>query len=165
MTKLYFIRRTPSEVSIFGGSVYVDIDGKRVGEVGMTDLVIDAYPGQHIIKMYKSHTFDSFIGFADVTLNIEEGKDLTLRYSAPMTTTQPGHIVVADFVSIDEINNQINQSESALSQEMHQNNVRLQMQNDNYRRKTTSTVVWIIVLSVLTGIIFYLYQMALFDLI
>jgi hypothetical protein len=36
MGTLVFMRRTPSEVEMFGGEVFVDIDGKNVAKVGLS---------------------------------------------------------------------------------------------------------------------------------
>ena len=56
MGDFFVLRRTQSEIDIFGGDVYVDIDGKNVGIVGKEDLQIQLSPGPHTIKMYKSHS-------------------------------------------------------------------------------------------------------------
>lgn len=163
MAKLYFIRRTASEIEIFGGSVYADIDGKRVGEVGTTDLVIDVEPGQHTIKMYKSHTYDTFIGFAEVVLHIEDGKDLTLRYSAPMVITQAGHIVVTDFTSINDINQQISKKESTLRAEKRESDLKIQRQEEESQKNNNALIFWIVVVPIIIGLIYFFIEMAYID--
>lgn len=158
MAQLYFLRRTLSEIEIFGGTVYADIDGKRVGEIGRTDLVVDVEPGQHTIKMYKSHIYDTFIGFAEVTLNIENDKALVLRYSAPMVVTQSGHIVVTDFTSIDEINRQINQKESALRAEKRESDLQILKQKEEAQKNNNSLIFWIIVVPAIIGLLYFFIQ-------
>lgn len=167
MTKLYFIRRTPSEIEIFGGTVYAEIDGKMVGEVGISDLIIDVEPGQHTIKMYKSHTYDTFIGFAEVNLNVEDGKDLTFRYSAPMTVTQAGHIVVADFTSIDDIDRQINQKENHLRTEKRENDLQEQKKETESQKNNKALILLVVVvpaliaaMSIFAGLIYFIAEMA-----
>ena len=163
MAKLYFVRRTASEIEIFGGSVYADIDGKRVGEIGTTDLVVDVEPGQHTIKMYKSHTYDTYIGFAEITLHVETGKDLTLRYSAPMVVTQAGHIVVTDFTSVEDINRQIYQKESTLRAEKRESDLQIQKQEEQSQKNNTALIFWIVVVPIIVGLLYYFIQMAYID--
>ena len=164
MAKLYFIRRTPSDFQIFGGSVYADIDGKCVGEVGMNDLVIDVTPGVHIIKMYKSHTYNHFIGFAETMINVEEGKDLTLTYSPPMLITQPGYIVVADFISIYEINRQLEQREWQLRSERIANDYRIHQEIEASNKSSNNAIGLIIglcvVLPAVIGLLYFFIEMA-----
>lgn len=159
MAKLYFIRRTLSEIEIFGGTVFVDIDGKRVGEVGRTDLVVNVESGQHTIKMYKSHTYDTFIGFAEVKLDVEDDKTLVLRYSAPMVITQSGHIVVTDFVSIDDINRQIDQKEAMLQAEKRENDLLIQKQEEESKKNNNTLFFLIIVVPIVIGLIYFFAEM------
>ena len=163
MATLYFMRRTPSEIEIFGGSVYADIDGKRIGEIGKSDLVVDVEPGLHTIKMYKSHTYGTFVGFAEVTLNIEDEKDLTLRYSAPMVTTQAGHIVVTDFTSIDDINRFISQKESTLRAEKRESDLQIQKQDEESQKNNNALIFWVVVVPSIIGLICFFVEMACID--
>lgn len=97
MAQLVFMRRTPSEVGMFGGEVFVDIDGKNVGKVGLSDFEMTVSEGTHVIKMYKSHKYDTFIGFAQADLNIAANDKLLIKYSAPMVVSQPGNMVITDY--------------------------------------------------------------------
>lgn len=160
MPKLYFVHRTESEIAIFGGTVFVDLDGKRVGEVFKSHLIIDVAPGTHIIKMYKSHTYDTFVGFAEVSINVEENKDLTFRYSAPMLVTQPGHIVVADFISLVHIDEQLKRSESMLKQEKQANDLHIQTQNKESEKNNNMLIFWIVVVPIISTLLFFIIQMA-----
>lgn len=99
MGQLVFMRRTPSEVGKFGGEVFIDIDGKNIGKLGLTEFEISVSDGAHLVKMYKSHKYETFIGFAESKLNIAEGDKLLIRYSAPMVVSQPGNMVITDYDS------------------------------------------------------------------
>ena len=76
-SKLIFIRRTKQEEEIFGGIVYVDVDGKNIGQLSTQDLIYEIAPGKHHIKMYKSHKFDTLIGIAEE--DIEKKRLIILR--------------------------------------------------------------------------------------
>lgn len=97
MAKLVFLQRTTKEVEIFGGDVFFDIDGKNVGKLSLVNQIIDLTAGEHTIKMYKSHTFDTFIGFAESKITINEGESLMVKYSCPMMINQPGNMVISEY--------------------------------------------------------------------
>lgn len=99
--KIVFMRRSLKEIELFGGDVYIDIDGKNIGILKTTDYVIELENGKHTIKMYKSHKYDTYIGFAETEVNIKEGNDLLVQYSCPMIITQPGNIIVSDYKSLE----------------------------------------------------------------
>lgn len=163
VSKLYFIGRTQSEIDIFGGTVYIDIDGKQIGELGRDIKVVDVGIGVHIIKMYKTHTFNTFIGFAEINLTVEENKDLTLRYVAPMLVNQAGHIVVSDFVSIDQIERQLNVSEHDLSQQKRESDLQFQRQEKQQKENNKALIFWIFTLPVIIGLLYFIIEMAFLD--
>jgi len=107
--KVVFMRRTPKEMELFGGDVYIDIDGKNIGILRTADFTTELENGRHTIKMYKSHKYDTFIGFAETEVNIEEGRDLLVKYSCPMVVTQPGNIIVSDYTSEEQIANAVSE--------------------------------------------------------
>ena len=72
MARLVFLKRTPKEIEIFGGNIFFDIDGKNIGKLTLENQIINIAAGTHTIKMYKSHTYDTFIGFAESTITISE---------------------------------------------------------------------------------------------
>ena len=84
MGTLTFLRRTQKEIEIFGGDVFFDIDGKNVGKLSLQNQDIEVTAGIHTIKIYKSHTFDTFIGFAESTVTVDENEHLMIKYAAPM---------------------------------------------------------------------------------
>ncbi len=97
MAKLVFLQRTQKEIEIFGGEVFFDIDGKNVGKLTTVNQTIELPAGEHMVKMYKSHTFDTFIGFAEQTISLSENESLMVKYSAPMMVSQPGNMVISEY--------------------------------------------------------------------
>jgi len=97
MGQLVFMGRTPSEVEKFGGEVFIDIDGKNVGKLGLSEFEVSVSEGVHLVKMYKSHKYETFIGFAESELKVAQGDKLLFRYSAPMVVSQPGNIIVTEY--------------------------------------------------------------------
>lgn len=97
MGKLVFLQRTQKEVEIFGGDVFFDIDGKNAGKLTSVNQTIELPAGEHTVKMYKSHTFDTFIGFAEQTISLGEDESLMVKYSAPMMVSQPGNMVISEY--------------------------------------------------------------------
>ena len=95
MAKLVFLKRTQKEIEIFGGDVYFDIDGKNAGKLSLTNQIVEIPAGEHTVKMYKSHTFDTFIGFAESVINVTDDEQLMIKYSAPMMINQPGNMVIS----------------------------------------------------------------------
>ena len=53
--------------------------------------------------MYKSHTFDTFIGFAEQAITLDEDESLMVRYSCPMMVSQPGNMIISDYSKENEI--------------------------------------------------------------
>lgn len=101
--KVVFMRRTQKEIDIFGGIVFIDIDGKNIGQLGTDDFIIDLPEGKHKIKMYKSHTYDTYIGFAETEIDIKANENLLIKYAAPMLVNQPGNIIVSNYISQEDI--------------------------------------------------------------
>ena len=165
MPKLYFVRRTPSELQIFGGTVYIDIDGKRVGQLSQSDLIIEVAPGVNEIKMYKTHTYDTFVGVAEVRVNFEEDKDLVLRYSAPMVVSQPGHIVITDFISLQEIEEMVSQKETSLKAEKQTNDTQLRQQEARSKKNSSAFILLFILIPVIIGLLYYFIFKSYLDLI
>lgn len=103
--KFVFLRRTQKEIEVFGGDVYVDINGRNVGILGTTDFTYEITPGKYKIKMYKSHTYNSFIDHAETEITLLENEQLLIKYSPPMLINQPGNIVVSNFESYEQVDN------------------------------------------------------------
>lgn len=102
MAKLVFLQRTQKEIDIFGGDVFFDIDGKNAGKLSLSNQTVELPAGEHTIKMYKSHTYDTFIGFAEQTITLSEDEALMIKYSAPMMVSQPGNMVISEYSEAKE---------------------------------------------------------------
>ena len=76
MSNFVVLKRTQSEIDVFGGDVYIDIDGKNAGIVQKQNLYFDLSVGKHTSKMYKSHTMGTFIGVSETEIDIIEGEKL-----------------------------------------------------------------------------------------
>ena len=84
--KFVFVKRTSEEIRIFGGEVFIDIDGKNVAKLDNNTITIDVSEGTHTVKMYKSHHYGSMIGFAENVIGIRDNEILVFKYSSPMIT-------------------------------------------------------------------------------
>ena len=83
--------------------MFFDIDGKNAGKLSLTNQTVELPAGDHTIKMYKSHTYDTFIGFAEQTISITEDEALMVKYSCPMMVTQPGNMVISEYSEVKEV--------------------------------------------------------------
>src|SRR5699024_2894549 len=101
--KVVFMRRTQKEIDVFGGAVFIDVDGKNIGQLGIDDFIIDLPEDKHKIKMYKSHTYDTYIGFAESEIDVKANENLLIKYAAPMLVNQPGNIIVSNYTSQQDI--------------------------------------------------------------
>ena len=115
--KLIFVRRSQEQIDIFGGEVFADVDGKKVATIGTETITYEVPAGRHIVKMYKSHEYGSMIGFAESEFTINDNEALVFNYSPPMKVTQPGHIVVSDFTSYEEIENEVATTAKVIAKE------------------------------------------------
>lgn len=157
MAKLIFLKRTQQEIEIFGGDVYFDIDGKNAGKLSLTNQTIELSAGEHIVKMYKSHTFDTFIGFAEAVINITDNEQLMVKYSAPMMISQPGNMVISEYTEEKE-RAAIKEREYSIHRDFVATETQKQQADENYK-KGVMTVVWVavaiaVVLGVFYGILF-----------
>lgn len=157
--KVIFMRRTPKEKEIFGGDVYIDIDGKNVGKLDLSDLTFQLESGKHKFRMYKSHSFDTFVGFAETEIDTSDGNDLLVKYSPPMLINQPGNILVSDYISSSQIDEMVEEKERKLSTEFNEENQRKAELEEKSRNGTTIFIVSMIIIL----IIFIFEMMAIYD--
>jgi len=141
----------------------VDIDGKRIGELSSVDLVVEVDEGLHTIKMYKSHTYDTLIGFAEVVVEILSNQSLTFRYSAPMMLSQPGHIIMSDFTSIEDINKLVKEKEQALAKEKQENDNQARIKENEATKSNSILFFWIIFAPIVIWLIYWMIEMAYID--
>lgn len=153
MAKLVFLRRTDKEIEVFGGDVYFDLDGKNIGRLSRTNQEIDVLPGKHTIKMYKSHSYDTFIGFAESTIDVDETEELMVRYAAPMAVNQPGNMIISayDYCKETEV---LRNREQTIAHDYAADVNRKKEQNEKYN---TGIIIWI-VLMIIGAIIFAIWE-------
>lgn len=148
--KLVFLRRTPKEIEIFGGEVYIDVDGKNVGILGNTDFIINVSQGNHKIKMYKSHTYGSFIGNAETEILVSEGEELLIKYSAPMLLNQSGNIIINEFKSDSQADELAKEKEDKIT--IDDNNAK-QKKYEQERKSQNGIIIFIVIMIIIA--IFY----------
>jgi hypothetical protein len=158
MAQLVFLQRTQKEIEIFGGDVFFDIDGKNVGMLSLTNKSVELSAGQHTIKMYKSHTFDTFIGFAESTITLNENEKLIVRYSAPLMVNQPGNIIITEYSEQSETE-AIEKREATINRDF----VAIETQKREAAEKYKNGVWIMIWISIALGVIFALYYYSLMN--
>lgn len=157
MAKLVFLKRTQKEIEIFGGDVYFDIDGKNAGKLSLTNQIVEITAGEHTVKMYKSHTFDTFIGFAESVINVTDDEQLMIKYSAPMMINQPGNMVISEYTETKE-QEVIREREYSIQRDFVATETQKKQAEENYKNGVM-TVVWVavgiaVVLGIFYGILF-----------
>ena len=157
MAKLVFLKRTQKEIEIFGGDVYFDIDGKNAGKLSLTNQIVEIPAGEHTVKMYKSHTFDTFIGFAETVINVTDDEQLMIKYSAPMMINQPGNMVISEYTETKE-QEVIREREYSIQRDFVATETQKKQAEENYKNGVM-TVVWVavgiaVVLGIFHGILF-----------
>lgn len=156
MAKLVFLRRTSNEIKVFGGDVYFDIDGKNAGRLSLVNQTIEITAGEHSIKMYKSHTFDTFIGFAEAVINVTDDEQLMIKYSAPMMINQPGNMVISEYTEAKE-QEAITERDYSIHRDFVATETQKKQADVNYK-KGVMTVIWVAVgITVALGIIYGIY--------
>ena len=157
MAKLVFLKRTQKEIEKFGGDVYFDIDGKNAGKLSLTNQIVEIPAGEHTVKMYKSHTFDTFIGFAETVINVTDDEQLMIKYSAPMMINQPGNMVISEYTETKE-QEVIREREYSIQRDFVATETQKKQAEENYKNGVM-TVVWVavgiaVVLGIFYGILF-----------
>lgn len=149
MPKLVFLKRTQKEIELFGGDVFFDLDGKNAGKLTTEDQFLEVSAGKHTIKMYKSHSFDTYIGFAESTVEILENEDLMVRYAAPMMVNQPGNMVISKYEpeSVDSI---VEERDKRIERDY----VAVEKRKEEQNKKYNNGVKWVIIIFVILAIIY-----------
>ena len=151
MAKLIFLRRTEKEIQVFGGDVYIDIDGKNVGLLSRVNQEFEISAGKHTVKMYKSHSYDTFIGFAESTINVVEDEQLMVRYAAPMAANQPGNLIISAYDSFKETEI-LRARENAIQRDYAAAEYRKQEQNNKYNTGVIVFICFLIVDAIIWAI-------------
>ena len=160
MNKNFFIlRRTESEKKIFGGEVYIDIDGKNIGILGTDDFAIELSEGTHTLKMYKSHSMGTFIGIAESSFNIASEEKLFARYSAPLMANQSGTIIISKYESSYQLESLSADIEQQLNHEF-QREQKEQLQREEESKKSGNTFfIWIFIVPAVLGVLYWIITM------
>lgn len=153
MAKLIFLRRTDKEIEVFGGDVYFDLDGKNIGKLSRINREIEVVPGKHTIKMYKSHSYDTFIGFTESTIDVGEDENLMVRYAAPMAVNQPGNMIISAYDYQKEAE-AIRNREQTIAHDYAADVNRKKEQNEKYN---TGVKIWIACM-IIGAIIFAIWE-------
>ena len=119
--KIIVVRRTKEEIKIFGGEVFIDIDGVNVGKLAEIDFDYSIPIGRHKIKMYKTHSFGTHIGISEVEIDVTENIPLVVKYTNPMHVNSPGNIIVTEYKSNKDINDIVAEADKILSSERIEN--------------------------------------------
>lgn len=161
--KFAILRRSQSERDIFGGEVYIDVDGRNVGTVGDTDFFIDLAEGQHKLKMYKSHTMGTFIGMAESDLFLSNGEMLVATYAPPMLVNQSGVIIISSYQGQQDLDQMAFQKENQLNCEQRKEEEKKRQQVEQSEKNNTTLFLWIFVIPVVLGLIYWISIMSTFD--
>lgn len=153
MARLVFLRRTEKEIEVFGGDIYFDIDGKNVGMLSRINQEIELPAGQHTIKMYKSHSYDTYIGFAESTITLSDNEHLMVRYAAPMMANQPGNIIISQYDAYKE-QELLQNRENVIQRDYSADIRRRQEQNEKYN---TGVKIWIVCM-IIGAIVFAIWE-------
>jgi Ca2+/H+ antiporter len=98
--------------------------------------------------MYKSHKYESFIGFAESLLNVAEDDKLLIRYSAPMVVSQPGNMVITDY-DIQVVEQLAVHRELSISRDAKQDNERMEESN----RKSSNATIFVFAIMIISTIL------------
>ena len=153
MAKFVFLQRTQKDIEIFGGDVYFDIDGKNVGKLSLQNQTIEIPAGSHTIKMYKSHTFDTFIGFAEATITIKDDEPLMVKYSCPMMISQPGNMVISEYSEQKEAE-AVRARDAMINRDFVAEETRKKQADDNYKNGVKVVILVAVAIAVVLGIFY-----------
>lgn len=157
MAKLVFLQRTQKEIEIFGGEVFFDIDGKNAGKLSSTNQTVELPAGVHVIKMYKSHAYDTFIGFAEQTITLGENEALMVKYSCPMMVNQAGNMVISEYSEERELET-VKARDAAIKHDFAMHEREKQEADERYKRG-----VWILIgIAIVIAVIYVIYDATMF---
>lgn len=157
MAKLVFLQRTQKEIEIFGGEVFFDIDGKNAGKLSCANQTVELPAGVHVVKMYKSHAYDTFIGFAEQTITLGEDETLMVKYSCPMMVNQAGNMIISEYSKEREIES-VKARDAAIKHDFAMHEREKQEADERYKRG-----VWILIgIAIVIAVIYAIYDATMF---
>ncbi len=149
--KITVVRRTEEEIRIFGGEVFIDIDGINVGTVGEIDIDYALPIGRHKIKMYKTHSFGAHIGISEAEIDVRQNVPLAVKYTSPMHVNSPGNIRITEYRSNKDIDEIVAEMDKTLSSDRVENeNIKEQQEKQG---KKYTTWAWVYALLFLLMVI------------
>lgn len=151
MAKLVFLKRTAKEIEIFGGEVYIDIDGKNIGILRNENIEVPMAEGTHTIKMYKSHTYDTFIGFAESTITLAPEEELMVKYSAPMMVNQPGNMVISAYEP-EKAESVQEERENTMKKDFAAEQTRKQEADEKYKKGVQTVIIITVIVAIIWAI-------------
>ncbi|WP_066504622.1 hypothetical protein [Abyssisolibacter fermentans] len=151
-TGIVFMKRTPKEIEIFGGDVFIDINGKNIAKLRCSNIQIPLSEGKYKVKMYKSHTYDTVIGITEIEVNIKHGEKLLIKYSAPMLVNQSGNITVLDYINERNVEDMVKSKDARISDEFEEKQ-RIQREQEQKNNNIIIIIVAIIIISSIIGAI------------
>ena len=101
--------------------------------------------------MYKSHVFDTFVGFAEVVIDVNVNDQLMVKYSAPLSINQPGNIVISEYTTQNE-QEVIMKKENIINGDFVDQETKKREEAENNRRGE-KMFLWIIIGIIASGII------------
>ena len=159
--RLVFFRKTQQQFRLQQGDIYFCVNGKCLGKLAATDCFVDLPAGQYQLQMYYSYAYGSMAGIANLTVNLQEGESLLVRYHMPPTVNQPGNMTLYNY-----------SKESAeimareLDYQIASHQVQKQVQEQQAQAGARNVALWIILgsvgVSVFLFLFYYLFFMSLF---
>ena len=149
--KIIFVRRTVEEINIFGGDVFIDINGINVGKLSEEHFEYSLPIGKHKLKMFKTHTFDSDIGISEVEIDLQENIPLIVKYTCPMHVNSPGNIRISEYRCENDLDEIATNTNKALYSERIKNEQIVEKQKK--RQKKYEFLVWIFLIIVVLNFI------------
>lgn len=109
--------------------------------------------------MYKSHTYNSFIGHAETEIVISENEQLLIKYLPPMLINQPGNIIVSNFESNLQAENLALEKEQKIVLD---DTIAKQKQLEQEERSRNGIIIFIIII-VISAIIYGISIASIYD--
>lgn len=131
--------------------MFFDIDGKNAGKLSLSNQTVELSPGTHTIKMYKSHTFDTFIGFAEQTISLDENEILMVKYSCPMMINQPGNMVISAYSEEKEAE-AIQSRDAAIQRDFVTQETKKKEANEKYKNGVLICIGIVVAIGIFYGI-------------
>ena len=107
--------------------------------------------------MYKSHAYDTFIGFAEQTITLGENEALMVKYSCPMMVNQAGNMVISEYSEKRELET-VKARDAAIKHDFAVHEREKQEADERYKRG-----VWILIgIAIVIAIIYVIYDATIF---